>query len=147
MSDTVYNGAHSIVFISGYAQYHSWNSWYLIPSTPPVVAEPSANFKYVDIPGMNGSLDLTDYLTGTLSLGDRSGSFTFYLDNDHGNWADRRREIASFLNGRSMSIYLTDDPYWRYHGRVMVKNYTPGQPNSQITMEYRFRPIPTYQSP
>ena len=91
---------HSLIFIDGNITRNTWDNWHLIPSSRPVVVRPTATYKYVDVPGMDGSLDLTDYLIGRPTYSDCSGSFEFYVANDYGDWVSRKNEKASFLNGR-----------------------------------------------
>lgn len=120
--------------------YNTWDNWHLIPSARPVVAQPNPVYNYVDIPGSDGSMDLTDYLVGRPTYSDRTGSFEFYVENDHGDWASRRAEIASFFNGRRMKMYLADDPQYYYDGRFFFRAWTPDASHSKVTIEYRLKP-------
>ena len=131
---------HSLIFIDGNITRNTWDNWHLIPSSRPVVVRPTATYKYVDVPGMDGSLDLTDYLIGRPVYSDRQGAFEFYVANDYGNWASRRAEIASFLNGRKMKLYLEDEPQYYYEGRFFFKAWTPDASHSKVTIEYRVKP-------
>ena len=70
-----YQGQHSVTFAVNTTNYNSWSTWGLIPSVKPVVPQPTPVYKYVDIPGRDGSLDLSTYLTGGLSYTDRKGTF------------------------------------------------------------------------
>lgn len=140
-----YEGAHSIRFIDSSSnpavEKHTWTDWYLIPSTRPVISQPSANYKYVDIPGKDGSLDFSSYLVGRPTYTDRSGTLTFYVDNDHGNWATRKANIASFLNGQKiLKMILTDDPNYYYLGRFYFKDWQTGDAFSTISIDYRVNP-------
>lgn len=127
---------------------NTWSNWHLIPSSRPVVAQPAANYKYVDIPGRDGSLDLSDYLVGRPTYSDRSGSFTFYVANEdpetgkkYGNWVSRKQEIAQFLDGRRiMKMTLEDDMSYYYLGRFFLKEWASGENFSQVTIEYRVKP-------
>lgn len=140
-----YEGAHSITFIDSSANpqisKNTWTDWYLIPSSRPDVAMPSVNFKYVDVPGKDGSLDFSSYLIGRPVYTDRSGSLSFYVDNDHGNWATRKTNIASFLNGqKQLKMILADDPNYYYLGRFYLKSWQPGDSYSSVTIDYRVKP-------
>jgi phage-related protein len=131
---------HSINFTDGLVTKNTWTSWYLIPSSRPVVNVPEPVYKYVDIPGMDGSLDASNYLTGKPSLSDCSGSFSFYVMNDHGPYADRKAEIAEFLDGREMTMKLEDDPDYHYVGRFHLSKWEPGASYSMATIDYRVAP-------
>lgn len=132
---------HSLTFTIGNVTRNTWNNWHLIPSARPVVSQPTPSYKYVEIPGRDGSLDLSNYLVGRPTYSDRSGSFKFYVANDYGNWVDRKTEIAQFLDGaKEMKMTLEDDPRHYYLGRFYMKEWAPGANNSEVTIEYRVKP-------
>lgn len=138
------NRDHSINFQYGNdatSAVNTWDHWHLIPTTRPVVVQPTPVYNYVDIPGMDGSLDITDYLIGRPTYSDRQGSFEFYVENDYGNWFDRSHEIASYLDGkRVLRMTLEDDPEHYYIGRFYFKQWTPDASHSRVTIEYRVKP-------
>ena len=43
---------------------NTWDDWHLIPTTRPLFAPPGVKKNIVSIPGGDGSLDLTEALTG-----------------------------------------------------------------------------------
>lgn len=131
---------HSLIFQAGNTTINTWDNWHLIPATRPVLTQPTPVYNYVDIPGSDGSMDLTDYLIGRPTYSDRQGSFEFYVANDYGNWANRRAEIAAFLNGRNMKLFLEDDPDYYYEGRFFFKGWTPDASHSKVNIEYRVKP-------
>lgn len=73
---------------------------------------------YIQVPGADGSLDLTDAL-GTVNYDDRELSWTFALYPGD-NWAERRQKVNNALNGLSCKITLDDESGWYYSGRVEV---------------------------
>lgn len=136
---------HSLYFeIEGTTyKYNTWDSWHLIPSSRPVVAQPTPNYTYVDIPGSNKPLDLSEYLTGELTYQDRKGSFSFYVDNDGSNWAKKRQELANVFNGRKMKMTLFDDSNYFYRGRFFLKEWRSDASSnySTVTIDYQISPI------
>ena len=131
---------HSLIFIDGNITRNTWDNWHLIPSSRPVIARPSVTYKYVEVPGMDGSLDLSNYLVGRPTYSDCSGSFEFYVENDYGDWPSRKSEISSFLDGRTLRMYLEDDPQHYYIGRFFFKDWKSGATNSTVTIDYRVKP-------
>lgn len=139
---------HSLIFKDGTIVRNTWNNWHLIPSTRPVVAQPTPAYKYVDVPGRDGSLDFSDYLIGRPTYSDRSGSFSFYVANEDpstgkgfGNWASRKQDIAQFLDGRKLlKLTLEDDINYYYLGRFYMKDWQPGENFSMVVIEYRVKP-------
>lgn len=139
---------HSLVFMAdGDANlYDTWDNWHLIPSSRPIVAEATPKLNYVEIPGSNKSLDLTEYLTGIPTYSERKGSFEFYVMDDGTTWAERRKLFANYFNGRKMMMIMTDEPDRYYRGRFYFKGWqsdaSGGRP--KITIEYQIDPYRYY---
>lgn len=133
---------HSITF----GDKNTWTDWHLVPSTRPVVNPPKPKTQYVDIPGADGSIDLTDSLAGRPVFSDREGSFDFIVLNDYNidnydyNWIDVYTEILQYLHGRRMTMFLEDDPEYYYEGRFEVNNWTTDANNSTISINYVLNP-------
>lgn len=144
---TVYNGEHSITFGEGEIENgvlegaNTWETWYLIPSSRPTMSVPAAQNKYVEIPGMNGSYDISSYLTTDVTYSDRSGSFEFVVDNDHADWMTIYRDILTYLHGQPMKMILSDDPDWYYIGRFSVNQWKSDPARSSVTIDYRVQPF------
>lgn len=133
---------HSLIFVDGAVTRHTWDNWHLIPSSRPVISRPSPAYKMVDIPGMDGQLDLTDYLIGRPTYSNCSGTFQFYVANEkvYGDWASRKSEISGFLNGRKMRMFLEDDPQYYYEGRFYLSGWNPGAAFSTVSIDYQVLP-------
>lgn len=151
---TFYNEEHSISFGeiiytyengSSYQQFYpianTWEDWHLIPSSRPAVANPTIVTKYVEIPGSDGMLDLTNYLAGRPIYGQRQGSFSFRVDNDHEHWENLRKKIANAIHGRDVCMILEDDPTYFYKGRITVGNWESGGDCSSISLAYQLEPF------
>lgn len=150
---TYYTEEHSVSFgdfvtrSSGGATYtefsviaNTWEDWYLIPSSRPSIEHPTATTKYVEIPGLDGMLDLTDYLTGSPQYGMRSGSLSFFIDNGHENHETIRENMMHVLHGKKLKMRLDDDPNYYYEGRFTVGKLEPGASNSVISIGYQVDP-------
>ena len=119
---------------------NSWDDWHLVPKSRLLFAPPAVKTKYVDLPGANGSIDLTDTLTGSPAYENRQGTFEFYVINGYGNWAERYSEIMSYLHGRRMRAVLEDDPDYYYIGRFSVDGWGSEETWSTITISYNVEP-------
>lgn len=139
----MYNGEHSVIFgpTDGSAGMHTWEDWFLIPTSRPTMSMPGAQNKFVEIPGMNGSYDISDYLTPDVTYTDRSGSFEFVVDNDHADWLTIYRSIAAYLHGQRLRMILTDDLEWYYEGRFTLDEWKSEQARSKISISYRVAPF------
>lgn len=119
---------------------NTWDDWKILPTERPVFAPPKPKTTYIDIPGGNGTLDLSESLTGYPIYENRTGSFTFRVMNDYVEWHERYTEIMEYLHGRSMKAVLADDPDYFYKGRFTVDSWTSGDTWSLITIGYTVDP-------
>ena len=99
-------------------------------------ATPKTNF--IDIPGADGSLDLTEAL-GTVKFNDRTGKLVFsVLPSD--DFEEKKSEIANFLNGRNFKITLDKDPDFYYQGRCSINDWKCDKKIGQITVDLKLQP-------
>ena len=119
---------------------NTWDDWKILPTERPVFAPPKPKTTYIDIPGGNGALDLSESLTGYPIYENRTGSFKFRVMNDYVEWHERYTEIMEHLHGRSMNAILADDPDYFYKGRFTVDSWESGDTWSQITIGYTVDP-------
>lgn len=139
---------HSITFGDGtldsdgnFTGKNTWDDWFLIPSSKPIVAQSAVTTSFVDIPGRRlGPIDMTEYLTGGVTYGNRSGSFEFYIDNDMVYWETDRMAIAQYLHGKRMKMCLEDDPGFYYEGRFSLSNMASEAITDKITINYTVGP-------
>lgn len=99
---------------------HSYWDWGLMLKSSPKITSPAPKTHYVDIPGMHGSLDLTEALTGKVQYKNRKISLEFVTVASREAWAATYSDILSALHGRLTEIILDDDPLHYYTGRVTV---------------------------
>lgn len=128
---------HSITF----GEKNTYADWHIVPEIRPAIAPPEPKFIYDDIPGANGSLDLTTSLTGLVNYNDRSGTISFIVLNGYGAWYERYTEIMQYLGGKKMRMILSDEPDFYYMGRYNVNAWTSDQHWSKIDIDYRVEPF------
>lgn len=136
----MYNGEHSITFGDGTTEAHTWRDWHLIPTSRPTLPLPAPYQKFVDIPGRQGGIDMSDYLTSNIAFQDRSGSFDFIVENGHEHWMTLYEKIARYLHGKRMWMTLDDDPSWSFQGRFNV-SWSSEEKYSKVTISYRVFPF------
>lgn len=116
---------------------HCYNDLNLVLSKadiPP--AEPKTNL--VDIPGGDGSVDLTEAL-GEVKYKDRACSFTFtVLPSD--DFEAKKTEISNLLNGRQCKIILDKDPGYYWYGRCSVDSYSSDKKINKIVVKATVAP-------
>lgn len=136
---------HSITF----GDKNTWDDWHLVPASRPTFSMPPLQERYVDIPGLNGPVDLTEAITGYPVYGNRTGSFEFIVMNDwydsdgaltRGRWQERYSEIANYLHDQHMKAWLEDDPGYYYEGRFKLAEWRSEKDYSRISIEYNVGP-------
>lgn len=133
---------HSITF----GDKNTWTDWHLVPTSRPVINPPEVKTQYVDIPGADGSIDLTESLAGRPAFSDREGSIEFVVLNDFDidgynyNWITVYTDVMEYLHGKSMRMVLDDDPEYFYEGRFRVNSWKSDANHSTITIDYRVSP-------
>ena len=120
---------------------NTWDDWHLIPKTRPLVNPPEVKTNYVDIPGGDGSIDLSTALSGRPIYKNRNGSWDFYVENDFKPWQELYTEIMTYLHGQEFRVILEDDPHFYYQGRLSVNTWRSDQYWSLITIDYEFSPF------
>lgn len=132
-----YNGEHSITF----GDKNSWTDWHLIPTSKPVITPPTIKVKQVDIPGVNGMIDLTTVLTGYPVYSNRTGSLDFILAPGFEYWVNADTTIMEYLRGRRMTMKLADDPDHYYIGTFVVAGLKTDARNNGLTINYDLYPF------
>lgn len=127
---------HSIMF----GDKNTWDDWHLIPQTRPVFLPPDAKTSYVEVPGADGKIDLTESLTGSILYKNRQGTIQFYVDNGHEEWDVLYSKIMNYLHGQKMNAILEDDPSFYYEGRFSVNTWKSEKHRSEIAIDYDVAP-------
>lgn len=125
---------------------HSFHDLNLVLSgceIPP--AKPKTN--YVEIPGADGSVDLTEAI-GEVKYNDRDGcKFTFtMLPNDAMTWEEKKSEVSNLLNGKKVKITLDKDDEFYYTGRCTVDSFLSDKKIRQIVVTARVSPYKLKQA-
>lgn len=110
---------------------HSFSDWNLILSAadiPPAVPKTS----YVDIPGGDGSIDLTEAL-GEVRYSNRECVFTFTVF-PYEDFEAKKTLISNLLNGKRFKIRLDKDPDYYWEGRCDVNGYSQNKRLRKITV-------------
>lgn len=136
---------HSITIGNNDTWRNTWEDWHLIPASRPLVNPPAAKTTFVEVPGMDGTLDLTTAVTGKAMFGDRTGSWSFYVENDFRAWSNLYSEIMAYLHGKKLRAILEDDPGYYYEGRFSVNEWRSDPARSLIVISYEVGPYKLYE--
>lgn len=119
---------------------NTWDDWHLIPKTRPLFSSPPVKFNYIELSGTDSLLDLTTVMSGKPLYGNRSGSWTFIVENGFMDWATLYSEIMVYLHGQKLKAILEDDPNYYYEGRFSVNDWKSNPDWSEIVIDYNVGP-------
>lgn len=109
----------------------------LAPFTP---SPASVKSEYLDIPGMDGSLDMTE-AHGELKYYDREFAFTFTINPLSKRTFDENVSlISNALNGKRCNIILDRDSEYYWEGRCFVNEYLQDKKIGKVVIIARVRP-------
>lgn len=141
-TDHLYDTNYSITFTKNNTVKNTWLSWHLIPVSRPEIVQPSPVYKFIDIPGRDGQLDITDYLIGRPTFSNRSGAFEFYIvpygNDDFLTYLNNlKSQLISFFDGTRMTAEILTEVDCTYKGRFFFKGITSDASHSRVTIEYQ----------
>lgn len=120
----------------------TWDDWKVVSLKKPVFNEPELKEDYVDVPGSNGSLDMSEVLTGYPLFENRHGTLQFFLYDDSLTANTKLTKIRNYLHGRKHKIILNDEPEYYYVGRLMMHESHPTTEGEYAVfdLEYNLEP-------
>ncbi len=83
------------------------------------VKPPAPKFNFVDIPGGDSSIDLTDASAGGVTFSDREDVFYFDVEGDVSRLVTR---ISNAIHGRRLEYTVPGDPEYTYFGRFDIED-------------------------
>lgn len=124
---------YGVTFITDAGSVHTAADYGLYPVAWPDIQAAEVKTSFVDIPGANGSLDLTEAMTGFPTYKTRKASFA-YLIPDQSLWDATNTRIRTDLHGKQARIITDEDPGYYYAGRVFVEKFDATKTNPVLTI-------------
>ena len=157
-----YNATHSVSFIRTIngveVRKNSWSDWHAVPSSRPHPQPPEPKTNYVDIPGANGSIDMSEAVAGHILYQNVKGDIELilrngYTNSTHPEWNDKLwhqvyNDMLDFLHGKVCKIVFEDlvNPEthmgWYWEGRTTVSSITSEKMYTKIKIDYNAYPFP-----
>lgn len=128
--------AHLGIQFNDIHSYYDWNMVVEPFEVPPALPKTT----YIDIPGGDGSIDLSD-VHGEVKYNDRDCKFTFVmLPDDSDTWEEKKTIISNALNGKTVKITLDKDEEYYLEGRATVNEYLSEKAYKRIVVTARVKP-------
>lgn len=103
---------------------HSLQDWGAAITNSDVISMPEPNTTYLEIPGRNGRLDLSEVLTGDVTFSNRTIKLQLAKSTNAEDWYSTCLHIFDSIHGRSVKLTFDDDLGHYYVGRASVSNPT-----------------------
>lgn len=116
-----------------FGNLHSFNDLNLILSGKEM-GSPAVKETKLDIPGADGSLDLTDFF-GEAKYEDVTHKFEFSTIVPHKEFLTLHSTVKNAIHGKKMRIILDDDPLSYYMGRCHVSSFTNDKNIGVVSVE------------
>lgn len=129
--------------VKKHGQINTWDDWHLIPSSRPVFDQPKPKYNFLEIPGSDGVLDLSESLANRVLYNNREGTLDFIVANDYRNsWAAGHSQFANWLHGKKIRAVLDDDRGYFYEGRFAIDEWRSNNNGtwSNIVLSYNLDP-------
>ncbi|MDD7521470.1 MAG: phage tail family protein [Lachnoclostridium sp.] len=119
--------------------FHSYKDFKLI-LTKKTISSPELQEEYVDVPGRDGPIDLSEVLTGTVKFKERTISLSFFSLSPAQNWATEYSKLQNKLLGKRSMLIFDDDPDYYWNGRIRSVEQEQDGKHMQYSIEVKTDP-------
>lgn len=119
---------------------HTFDDLNLVLSVCPDMPPAKPKTTYIDIPGADGSLDLTE-VHGEVRYFDRENKYTFTMHPaETMTWEEKMTEVSNLLNGKRAKMTLDKDDDYFWDVRATVDSYESDKRLHQIVISVKAMP-------
>lgn len=138
-----YSKEHGTTFVNTETgeSKHTYRDFGLYPSEVNMPSPPGVQTQFIEIPGMDGTLDATQALDGNVHYEDRDYEQKYVDLNGRTLWHARYSDILNFIHGKQLRMILDDDPEWYYVGRFELDDPAPKKYKNTIEITATLNPF------
>lgn len=130
-------GASNRIVVGGVDLYERFG---LVMTDDYTLGPPAPKSYEVDVPGGDGSIDVTEAVFGDAAYGDREMSFRFLVERGRTRFWQALTDAMSYLHGRRYDFELSFDPGYTYNGRFKVDEAYSRMHHGVVAVSVRARP-------
>ena len=104
--------------------YHTFDDWGLYITNTDCIGAPVQYTKYIEIPGRNGLLDLSETISGRQIYTSRPIKINLSGARDKTTWDAALSILRNRVNGKVCRIIFDNDPAYYWHGRIDIKDFS-----------------------
>ena len=101
---------------------------------------PEPKLEEADVIGADGVIDLSEVLNDDIKYKTRKLQFTFAVLKGSKYWASTIAEIANYVHGKKLRIWMDFDPAYYYTGRCKINSFKTSKRLCTITIEAECEP-------
>lgn len=130
---------YACTFTIGNVSRNTFDDWKLKATAVPVPEPAAVRTTYVEVPGLNGDVDLSEVLGNTVHYGNREGSWNFeiYDMKELSSAVTYFNALIVFLHGKRGTVVT---PSGTYTGRFSVSGINIGADSAGISINYHIDP-------
>lgn len=118
---------------------HSYDDFGLFLAST-VIGAPEPVRYQIEVPGMDGVLDLTDSITPSVRYRNRIMTYTFNTIG-HTNWQAKMRDIASYLQGQRLHVVDDSDDGYYWDGICTIISQSSDMALGTIVVQVDAKPF------
>lgn len=119
---------------------HSYTDYGLYMRSAPEISPPTPRILTVDIPGGNGSIDMTESLTGDVRYKTRKIKMTFTVIDARNRWPEIYSQLMDEIHGQRLQIIFDNDVNYYYEGRLSINQWKSSKKTAAIVIEAEVDP-------
>ena len=120
---------------------HTYTDYGLYVTNNDPVEPPEVKAEYIEIPGRNGQIDLTEALTGYTVYNNRQIVLELGGKKRSQDWPGFMSNFLNELHGQSVTVIFDNDPSYYYVGRATVESdYEKGNEIARFTLTINAEP-------
>lgn len=136
-----YLNHYGVTFTVGSSSKHSYADYGVYPTTAwPDIPAAQVKTKIIDMPAMDGGLDLSESLTGWPVYKTRKATFTFLVPEER-LWEETFTRMRTDLHGRIAQLVRDVEPQYYYSGRLSLEKDKCDRNGGIITVEAQLSPF------
>lgn len=139
MGDLFFNGI-TITVESSREAFHTLNDWGLYVVNTDYIKEPVQYTKYIEIPGRNGLLDVSEAVAGRQIYTNRMLNIELSGIREKKNWDSVVSAFRNKINGKVCRLTFDNDKEYYWHGRITIKNFLSELSVGKFTLEVNADP-------
>ena len=124
IENSMFNGA-TITVEKTDTSYHTYQDWGLYIANNDPIGDPEHITSYIQIPGRDGELDLSEAISGRPIYKSRQIKIWLAGLNEITEWDSVISKLRNIVESRICRIVFDIDPMYFWRGRVSIKEFKP----------------------